>query len=181
MAKARRNPIAQSLIVLSGAAVGYLGGAMPWIDRWHRATHQSLYSTNSSVYHGFVGFWRWSTDNAHIFWSSMGLAMVVLGLALVISGLWASTWATGTVAVLATALGAGWIALLHGSGFTGFDRADLQMGAYVSLVAGLDATIASALVRAHAFGFRARVSRSLRTPTPARQPLGMMESPAARA
>lgn len=179
MAKARRNPIAQTLVVLSGAAVGYLGGAMPWVDRWRRADHRALSSTNSSVYHGLVGFWRWSTGNTHLFWAAMGLAMCVLALVIIVAGLSAATWTTGVAALLAAGLGVAWILLLRGSGFVGFNRADLQTGAWVSLVAGVDAAVGAALVRAHAFGFRARVSRALRTP--ARPTLGVMESPAAHA
>jgi hypothetical protein len=171
MSKARHSPLAQSLVVLSGAAVGYLGGALPWIDRWRRADR-------AAAYRGFTGFWRWSNLNAHVMWSSLGLGLCVVGLILVVAGITASSWWSGVAALGAAGLGVAMIALLHGSGFAGLDRSDAQAGAWVALVAGLDAAVASPLVRARAGAFRARVSRDLRVA--ARPARGVMDYPLAR-
>ncbi len=172
MSKARHSPIAQALVVLSGVAVGYLAGALPWIDRWRRA-HRT------AADRGFTGFWRWSNENSHVLWSSLGLGLCVLGLALVIAGLAASSAWSGVTAVGAAGLGVSMVALLHRSGLTGLDRSDAQAGAWVAVVAGVDAAVASPLVRARAWAFRARVSRELKVPS--RAPMGPMDYPVARA
>ena len=171
MSTARHSPIAQAVVVLSGVAVGYLGGALPWIDRWRRAERPA-------ADRGFTGFWRWSNENSHVLWSTLGLGLCLLGLVLVVAGLAASSVWSGAAALGAAGLGVAMVALLHRSGFSGLDRSDAQAGAWVAVVAGADAAAASPLVRARAWAFRARVSRELKLP--ARQPAGVMDYPLAR-
>ena len=140
IARSPQRVLPRVLVSLCGLAIGAVGGAMPWANRYGRDYHTGRYS-------GFSGFVRWSVDSSHLYWSAMGLTMAVLGLLVLLGGLIAISVLAAIPSLLAAGLGAAWLLLVGGSGLSSLAKSDLRTAGWVAVVAGILAFLGALLMR----------------------------------